>query len=203
MQIPSDALPGRGGVRVELMSSLAGDQSALREWFHYYPYSCLEQRASKAIGLRDEAMWKSVAASAGNYLDRDGLARYFPTDSLEGSDVLTSYLIQIANADSREWPEDTLRTHAGRASRISSPAASCAAVALPTADLTIRKLAAIEALARHDRARCPRCSMPSRSIRRGGPRPRSSTGSASCSASKASAIAKRRRSWRFRSCAAA
>jgi len=78
--IPSDALPGRGGVRVELMSTLAGDQSALREWFRYYPYSCLEQRASKAIGLRDESMWKSVAGSAANYLDRDGLARYFPTD---------------------------------------------------------------------------------------------------------------------------
>jgi len=150
--IPPDALPGRGGIHVELMSTLAGDQSAVREWFHYYPYSCLEQRASKAIGLRDDGMWKSVAGSAANYLDRDGLARYFPTDSLEGSDVLTTYLIQIANADGREWPEDTLQRMlgglenfvAGRIVRGSG---------LPTADLTIRKLAAIEALSRYERAR--------------------------------------------------
>ncbi|HEY2628511.1 MAG TPA: MG2 domain-containing protein, partial [Usitatibacter sp.] len=150
--IPSDALPGRGGVRVELMSSLAGDQSPLRDWFHYYPYSCLEQRVSKAIGLRDSALWNSVAGAAGNYLDRDGLARYFPTDALEGSDVLTSYLLQIADADGRQWPDDTLERMltglegfvAGRVVRGS---------ALPTADLTIRKLAAIEALSRHDRAK--------------------------------------------------
>jgi alpha-2-macroglobulin len=150
--IPSDALPGRGGVRVEIMSTLAGEQSALRDWFRYYPYSCLEQRASKAIGLRDAAMWNSVAGAAGNYLDRDGLARYFPTDSLEGSDVLTSYLVQIADADGRQWPDDTLERMltglegfvAGRVVRGN---------ALPTADLTLRKLAAIEALSRHDRAK--------------------------------------------------
>lgn len=150
--MPADALPGRGGVRVELMGSLAGDMSALRDWFHYYPYSCLEQRASKAIGLRDDSLWNSVAGSASNYLDRDGLARYFPTDALEGSDVLTAYLIQIANADGRIWPDDTLERMltglegfvAGRVVRGS---------ALPTADLTIRKLAAIESLSRHDRAK--------------------------------------------------
>ena len=150
--IPPDALPGRGGVRVELMSSLAGDQSALRDWFRYYPYSCLEQRASKAIGLRDAAMWAAVAGSAGNYLDNDGLARYFPTDSLEGSDVLTAYLVQIADADGRTWPDDTLQRMlgglegfvAGRVVRGS---------ALPTADLTLRKLAAIEALSRYGHAR--------------------------------------------------
>jgi len=66
--------------------------------------------------------------------------------------VLTTYLIPIANADAREWPEDTLQRMlgglenfvAGRIVRGSG---------LPTADLTIRKLAAIEALSRHDRAR--------------------------------------------------
>jgi uncharacterized protein YfaS (alpha-2-macroglobulin family) len=150
--IPSDAIRGRGGVRVEVMGSLAGDQSALRDWFHYYPYSCLEQRASKAIGLRDEGMWRWVADSAANYLDGDGLARYFPIDTLQGSDVLTAYLLQISEADGRKWPGDTLERMltglegfvAGRVVRGS---------ALPTADLTLRKLAAIEALARYDRAK--------------------------------------------------
>ncbi|APV51476.1 hypothetical protein BWI17_18335 [Betaproteobacteria bacterium GR16-43] len=149
---PSDAIPGRGGVRVEVLPTLSTDMSPLREWFRYYVYSCLEQRASKAIGLRDDGMWSRVAESVPSYLDRDGLARYFPTEALEGSDVLTAYLIQVADADEREYPEATrdrmlngLEGFAtGRVVRGS---------ALPTADLAIRKLAAIEALSRHDRAK--------------------------------------------------
>ncbi len=97
-------------------------------------------------------MWSAVAASLPNYLDRDGLARYFPSDTLEGSDVLTAYLVQVADADGRAWPENALERMlnglegfaAGRIVRGS---------ALPTADLSIRKLAAIEALSRHQRAK--------------------------------------------------
>jgi len=150
--MPADAIPGRGGVRVELMGTLAGDLSALRDWFNYYPYSCLEQRASKAIGLRDPQMWNAVAASTANYLDRDGLARYFPTDALEGSDVLTAYLLQISQADGRKWPDDTQeRMLAGLEGFVAGRVVRGSALA--TADLTLRKLAAIEALARYGRAK--------------------------------------------------
>ena len=149
---PADAIPGRGGVRVDVMGTLGGELSAVREYFARYPYTCLEQRASKAIGLGDDALWSSIAAGLPNYLDRDGLARYFPLDILEGSDVLTAYLVQIAHESGREWPQESLSRMltglegfaTGRVVRGS---------ALPTADLTIRKLAAIEALARHDRAK--------------------------------------------------
>ena len=58
--------------------------TGVREYFARYPYTCLEQRASKAIGLGDDALWNAVAASLPNYLDRDGLARYFPADWLAG-----------------------------------------------------------------------------------------------------------------------
>jgi hypothetical protein len=149
---PAGAVPGRGGIRVDLMGTLAGEMTAVREYFQRYPYTCLEQRTSKAIGLNDDALWKSVAGGLPNYLDRDGLARYFPSDWLPGSDALTAYLIQIADASEREWPEDPLERMlsgleafaTGRIVRGS---------ALPTADLTVRKLAAIEALARHKRAK--------------------------------------------------
>jgi len=149
---PAGAVPGRGGIRVDLMGTLAGEMTAVREYFARYPYSCLEQRTSKAIGLNDDALWKSVAASVPNYLDRDGLARYFPSDWMQGSDALTAYLVQIADASGRVWPDEALDRMltgldafaTGRIVRGS---------ALPTADLTVRKLAAIEALARHDRAK--------------------------------------------------
>src|SRR5262249_43442774 len=92
-----------------------------------------------------------VTASLPAYMDGDGLVKYFPVDWLQGSDVLTAYLVQIADSAGREWPEDGLRRMlsgleafaTGRITRGS---------ALPTADLTLRKLAAIEALARHGRA---------------------------------------------------
>ncbi len=149
---PAGAVPGRGGIRVEVMGTLVGEMSGVREYFQRYPYTCIEQRTSRAIGLGDDALWKSVTGSLPNHLDHDGLARYFPVDWAQGSDALTAYLVQIANASGREWPEQAqdrmlkgLEAFAtGRIVRGS---------ALPTADLTVRKLAAIEALARHGRAK--------------------------------------------------
>jgi uncharacterized protein YfaS (alpha-2-macroglobulin family) len=149
---PADAVPGRGGIRVDVMGTLAGEMSAVREYFLRYRYTCLEQRASKAIGLGDEVMWKSVSGGVGNYLDRDGLARYFPTDRLLGSDALTAYLVQVSDAAGREWPEDALKRMLGGLEAFATGRITRGS-ALPTADLTFRKLAAIEALARHDRAR--------------------------------------------------
>ena len=149
---PADAVPGRGGVRVDLMATLAGNLSAVREFFERYPYTCLEQRASKAIGLDDETMWKAVAGSLPNYLDRDGLARYFPADRLSGSDTLTAYLVQIADAAGREWPGESLKRMLSGLEAFASGRITRGS-ALRTADLTVRKLAAIEALARHGRAR--------------------------------------------------
>src|SRR6185503_21168482 len=76
---PADAVPGRGGLRVEVMKSIAGELTPVYEYFERYPYNCLEQRTSKAIGMGSEAHWKSIVAGVPNYLDRDGLAKYFPS----------------------------------------------------------------------------------------------------------------------------
>jgi alpha-2-macroglobulin len=149
---PADAVPGRGGVRVEVMKSIAGELTPVYEYFERYPYTCLEQRVSKAIGLGSEALWRSVSASVPNYLDRDGLAKYFPSDSLLGSDALTAYLIQIADAAQYKWPEESLTRMLGGLESFAT-GKIIRGSALPTADLTIRKLAVIEALARHGRAR--------------------------------------------------
>ena len=149
---PADAVPGRGGVRVEVMKSIAGELTPVYEYFERYPYTCLEQRVSKAIGLGSETLWRSIGASVPNYLDRDGLAKYFPSDSLYGSDALTAYVIQIADAAQYKWPEESLERMLGGLESFATGKITRGS-ALPTADLTIRKLAAIEALARHGRAK--------------------------------------------------
>jgi uncharacterized protein YfaS (alpha-2-macroglobulin family) len=148
---PKDAVPGSGGLAIALQPTLTDGLTSVREYMSWYPYSCLEQKVSTAVALRSESRWDSTAASMPEYLDHDGLLRYFPTDRLEGSDTLTAYVLAIAHeagyeipGDVRQKAIDALRRFvAGRLIRDS---------ALPTADLTLRKLAAIEALTRYEAA---------------------------------------------------
>ncbi|MFD1122430.1 alpha-2-macroglobulin [Methylophilus flavus] len=152
VQQPAGAIAGRGGVDIQLTRSLAGNQDALREWMRSYPYVCLEQRASVAVTLENEDGWNRVMNSLPAHLDQDGLARYFAIDWLQGDDTLTSYLLRIADEAQYTIPEGPRERMlkgledfvAGRIHRYGS---------LQSADLTLRKLAAIDALARYERAR--------------------------------------------------
>ncbi|HEV2702527.1 MAG TPA: MG2 domain-containing protein [Steroidobacteraceae bacterium] len=148
---PQGAIAGRGGLNLTVQDHLAGSLDGVREYMSSYPYICLEQRASKAVALDNRAEWDSVMRMLPLYMDADGLLRYFPSEWLPGDDTLTAYLLAIG--DARGWPlADESRERmvrglkdfvAGRIIRYS---------ALPTADLAIRKLAAIEALSRYHQA---------------------------------------------------
>ncbi|EJM99807.1 Ig-like domain-containing alpha-2-macroglobulin family protein [Herbaspirillum sp. YR522] len=150
---PAGSLPGRGGLAVGLKASLAGGSDALTRYFTQYPFSCLEQKTSKAIGLRDEAGWQRIAADLPTYLDGDGLAYYFPppdSSARRGSDTLTAYLLAAANeagyaipTPSRDKMLDGLAGFVeGRITR---------QFWSPRKDLDVRKLAALEALSRYGR----------------------------------------------------
>lgn len=150
IEMPRDAIPGRGGLHLLFRPTLADGQSGLITYMQDYPFLCLEQRISKAIVLQDKALWKSIMAELPSYLDDDGLAKYFP-NMRQGSDSLTSYLLSISMEAQAEIPgalkekmvkglKDFIE---GRLIRYS---------ALPTADLAIRKMAAVEALSRHGQA---------------------------------------------------
>jgi hypothetical protein len=84
-------------------------------------------------------------------MDSDGLLKYFPSDWLQGDDTLTAYVLAIAHEagwplveqDQQRMIDALKRFVEGKIVRRS---------ALPTADLAIRKLAAIEALSRYDAA---------------------------------------------------
>jgi hypothetical protein len=146
VQRPLDAIPGRGGVNVRVQGKLAGDLPGVREYLGWYPYSCFEQRVSIAIGLRDNEMWKAAMRALPDYLDRDGLVKYWPV-LRDGDDTLTAYVLSIGDESAWQVPDDVrVRMEQalvgfveGRVVRYS---------ALPTADLAIRKIAALEALSR-------------------------------------------------------
>ena len=150
----ADAGVVRGGLQVSLQPRLGGALPGLRRWFEAYPYTCLEQRASRAVGLQDGAQWAAVVQTLPAHLDADGLASHFPPgpqDGPRGSDRLTAYLLAASQASGFELPE-ALRTRmlAGLTAFVEGRLERRAWA--PRPDLDVRKLAALEALARHGRA---------------------------------------------------
>ena len=107
---PRRALRGRGGASVSLRPTILGGLDTMREAMARYRFSCLEQKVSVAVALDDPTRWSALMASLGTSMDRDGLLRFFPTDRLHGSPVLTAYILTIADAAGWTLPE----TYRGR-----------------------------------------------------------------------------------------
>ena len=148
-----------GGLRLALVPSLAEGLPGVRDWFGRYPYSCLEQQASRALALHDAAAWRKLTATLPTYTDRDGLLSYFPPtggDAARGSDTLTAYLLAATHEAASQDPAlalpDATADGLQRAliafveGRIERKSWS------PRPDLDARKLAAIEALSRYGKA---------------------------------------------------
>jgi len=147
---PVDALPDRGGIDVAASASLGGTLAPLEQWLRQYPYTCLEQKVSIAVGLGDAARWQEISAALPSYSDADGLLKFFPTMTT-GSEVLTAYVLAVSNAAGWKVPQGLedkmaagLRGFVDGSIRRESP--------LAAPDLVLRKLAAIDALARIGRA---------------------------------------------------
>ena len=147
---PADAIVGEGGVAVTLSPSLTAGLDGVRQWMRDYPYICMEQRVSRAVALKDPKLWSAVIADLPSYTDADGLLKYFPSMD-QGSDVLTSYFLAIANEAGLQIPPQSLSTlENGLSGFVEGKIVRYESVA--SVDLPIRKLAAIDALARLDKA---------------------------------------------------
>ena len=55
---PQDALANRGGVRVTLRPRISEGLSGVVDYMKSYPYTCMEQKISIAVALRNERLWK-------------------------------------------------------------------------------------------------------------------------------------------------
>lgn len=141
---------GGSGIAVSAAASLATTLDATKDWLARYPYTCLEQRVSVAIGREDDAAWTKLAGELASFQDADGLLTYFPGERL-GDDRLTAYVLSVAKAAGRALPEDVESNMvaglqgfvAGRVLRSSG---------LDVPDRTLRRLSAIEAIARAGKA---------------------------------------------------
>jgi alpha-2-macroglobulin len=142
---PADALVGAGGVQVALSPSLAAGLDGVRDWMRQYPYVCLEQRVSRAIALGDPQLWAGILADLPSYTDSDGLLKYFP-GMTNGSEVLTAYIVSIAHEAGLAIPPDLeVRLEKGLSDFVEGKIVRDGPIR--AADLPLRKLAAIDALA--------------------------------------------------------
>ena len=151
--VPPGAVSGKsgplGGIEAGLSAKLSTPPPGLKRFFQEYPFACLEQKTSVAIGLRDATRWQQVVEAMPTYLDGNGLARYFPGESSgnAGSPALTAYLLDASHAAGFTIPPELAqRMERGLAAfaegRIKPEHWS------PQSDIVVRKLSAIEALTR-------------------------------------------------------
>ena len=153
-----DGKVARGGLKVTLQPSLAESLPSVRDWFANYPFACLEQKTSKAIGLRDKTLWQNILNDLPTYLDADGLASYFPPQSdsqARGSDALTAYLLAVSHEAGKIDP--AWKLPAAQRDRMLTGLTRFVEGKIerrfwsPRPDRDPRKLAAFEALSRYGR----------------------------------------------------
>jgi uncharacterized protein YfaS (alpha-2-macroglobulin family) len=144
---PAGSAVDRGGVSVSLRANLGEGLDGVREYMSRYPYTCLEQRFSAAVALRDRGRFDALMQDLPSYLDADGLARYFPGDNAPGSDTLSAYLLALSHEAGWEIPTESRQRLQGGLSRFAEGRLARDS-ALPTADLVVRRLAALDALTR-------------------------------------------------------
>ena len=142
---PKGALKRLGGVNVTLRPKLTDGLGGVVHYMKNYPYACMEQQVSRAISLKDDDLWKQIIAVLPAHLDGDSLVKYFPSPLLEGSPVLTAYILSISKEAGRELPGSLVKQlESGLVAFIEGKIRREST--LRTADLSIRKLTAIEAL---------------------------------------------------------
>lgn len=149
---PTDALPNQGEVRATLAATLGDGLAGVRDYMRRYPYSCLEQQASKAIATGDRAAWDSLMEALPGYLDARGLATFFP-GQMQGDVALSAYLLSASTDAGLPLPtaargrlEQALVDYLG--GRLEMPRARW----LPDPTGTALRLAALAALARTGKA---------------------------------------------------
>jgi len=147
---PDDALAGRGGMAISAAPTLAGNLADMRDYMRAYPYTCIEQRVSRALALDDAALWADTMNRLPAYLDSNGLLRFFASDALPGDAVLTAYVLAIAHAARQPLPAAARETMLAGLQAVVAGRLGNAGIGF--ADGNLRKLAAIEALARYDQA---------------------------------------------------
>ncbi|RYZ93706.1 MAG: hypothetical protein EOP11_27405, partial [Proteobacteria bacterium] len=145
---PKDAFPGTASMEVRVEKKLSSNLGAVKTYMEAYPYRCLEQQVSKVITAQDKKAWRSLAKTFPQYADAKGLLKYFP-EMGEGSEVLTAYVLSIAEAGGYEVPPAFLPTALEGLKNFVEGKVYPSGFIYPAADLSLRKLSAMDTLSRY------------------------------------------------------
>ncbi|MDF3819411.1 MG2 domain-containing protein [Leptospira sp. 96542] len=103
---PEGSQPGSGRMEWRASASILTSVSGIETYFRAYPYSCIEQRLSKAIGLRNDTIWNDTMADLPGHLDQFGFVKYFSKMDA-GSEILTAYILTTASLANKKIPEES------------------------------------------------------------------------------------------------
>lgn len=107
IQLPKDALVGKGRVDVSLSSTIISSTDSIRKYMDWYPFTCMEQVVSKAVVSENSADRSRITKDLPGYMDGDGLVKYFPSTTW-GDEILTSYILSITNEAGWKLPSSTM-----------------------------------------------------------------------------------------------
>ncbi|TGM34075.1 MG2 domain-containing protein [Leptospira biflexa] len=107
VQTPPGSLPNSGKMVWKASPTILTSSGGIQKYFQTYPYSCMEQRVSKAIGLRSDVLWNDVFSDLNSFLDSDGLVKYFARME-HGSEILSAYVLTSARLSNKTIPEESL-----------------------------------------------------------------------------------------------
>ena len=149
----------KGGVRLAMQSRLSDGLPGVKAWLQDYPFTCLEQKTARALGLGSTQQWNALLAQLPSYLDQDGMVSYFPVrdgQSNSGSDTLTAHMLAVTHEAALTQPEfalpDDARAAMERALLQFVDGSLERRFWSPRQDLPMRKIAAIEALSRYGKS---------------------------------------------------
>jgi uncharacterized protein YfaS (alpha-2-macroglobulin family) len=93
-----------GKLKLNFIGNLFSDQ-LIKEKMMNFPYSCLEQKISKAIVTENKKSFNKISFDLKNYIDQLGFLKFFP-DNDKGSDLLTSWLIILTEKTGYRFSQD-------------------------------------------------------------------------------------------------
>jgi uncharacterized protein YfaS (alpha-2-macroglobulin family) len=148
--LPEKADPTRGGLDLNFSAGPGLDMlQGTRIFFQEYPYTCLEQRVSSAIGLDNRKAWDQIVKDLDSYIDQDGLLKYFPL-LRHGSMTLTAYVLSVSHEAGLALPKSKEEALRYALKRVVDGEITDHEYRMPGDQLAYRKIMALEALSRFD-----------------------------------------------------
>ncbi|MBB5019989.1 hypothetical protein HNQ59_003297 [Chitinivorax tropicus] len=148
--LPDDAIVGRGAIKIGARAKLADSLDGVERYMSNYWFTCLEQRASRAVALNNKAIWDTVTADLPAMLDSNGFAKFFSLQS-EGNIELTAYLLSLAHE--RGWALPAAQKTQMESALIGWLEGRIKRQSMPWDNANVTRLTALEALSRSSKVR--------------------------------------------------